>query len=185
MASTAARRSSSLMRSGALGGGEHPRQERDVPRGAEGVDARRGEGEVDAAIELGVAGLRLVPRVGPTGRGGGAPGHRVGQWTAVGPRPARRRLDHHDPDVALGTQSQELLRRLAVLGSRPQRRVDREHHGVEIEAAECLEVGPGHLHVVPGDPGETGVTGVAQRQDALQGGERRSSSAREVTAWAW
>ena len=58
------------------------------------------------------------------------------------------RLDHHDADVALGAQCEELLGRLAVLGPRPQRGVDGEHHGVEVEPAQRLEMGPRHLHVV-------------------------------------
>ena len=76
----------------------------------------------------------------------------------------------HDADVALGAQGEELLGRLAVLGPGPQGGVDREHHGVEVEAAQRLEVGPRHLDVVPGDAGEAGVAGVAQRQDPLQRG---------------
>ena len=36
---------------------------------------------------------------------------------------------------------EELLGRLAVLRPGPQRGVDREHHGVEIEAAQRLEMG--------------------------------------------
>ena len=145
------------------------RQERDVPRSAEGLYTRRGQGEVDATIEVVVAGLRLVPRVGPAG-GWGAPGHGVTHRAAVGPGPARRRLDHHDPEVALGTEGQELLGRLAVLGPGPQRRIDREHHRVEIETSERLEVGPGHRHVVTGDPREAGVARVAERQDAFERG---------------
>ena len=123
---------------------------------------------MDAAVELVVTGLRLVPRVGPASRGGVAPGDRVGQRAAVGPRAPRRRLDHHHTHVALGAEGEELFGRLAVLGPGPQRGIDREHHGVEVETAECLEVGARHLHVVPGDPGEPGVAGVTQRQDPLQ-----------------
>ena len=118
---------------------------------------------------------RRWPAARTTSRPSGAavassPGHRVGQRAAVGPGPACRRLDHHDAHVALGAHGEELLGRLAVLGPGPQRGIDGEHHGVEVEPAECLEVGPRHLHVVPGDAGEAGVAGVAQRQDALQRG---------------
>ena len=98
------------------------------------------------------------------------PADGLGQRSPVGPRPARRRLDHHDAHVALGAQGEELLGRLAVLGPGPQGGVDREHHGVEVEAAQRLEVRPRHLDVVPGDPGEAGVAGVAERQDPLQRG---------------
>ncbi len=63
--------------------------------------------------------------------------------------------------------------------------IDGEHDRVEVEAAQRLEMGPGHLEVVAGDPGEAGVAGVAQAHDPLEGGERRSSSSSDVTAWAW
>ena len=155
-------------RGGALGGRQHTGQECDVPGRAEGLHARRGEGEVDAAIELVVARLRLVPRVGPAGRGGVVPGDGVGQRAAVAPRPARRGLDHHDADVALGAQREELFCRFPVLGSGPQRGVDREHHGVQVETAQRLEVGQRHAHVVPGDAGEPCVSCVPQRQDAFE-----------------
>ncbi len=95
-------------------------------------------------------------------------GDRVGQRAAVGPRPPRRRLDHHHAHVALGAEGEELFGRLAVLGPGPQRGIDREHHRVEVETAQCLEMRPRHLHVVPGDPGEAGVAGVTQGQDPFQ-----------------
>ena len=43
-------------------------------------------------------------------------GDGVGQRAVVGPRAARRRLDHHHAHVALGAEGEELLGRLAVLG---------------------------------------------------------------------
>ena len=152
----------------ALGGGQHPGQQRDVPRSAESLHARRRECEVNAAIELVVARLGFVPRVGPASRGGIVPRHRVGHWATVRPGPSCHRLDHHDADVALCAHGKELLGRLAVLGTGPQRGIDREHHGVEVEPAERLEVGHRHLHVVPRDAGEAGVAGIAQGEDALE-----------------
>ncbi len=125
---------------------------------------------MDATIEVLVAGLRLVPRIGPARGRGGTPGHGLAERSSVGPGPARRRLDDHDAHVALGAQGEELLGRLAVLGPGPQGGIDREHHGVEVEASQRLEVRPRDFDVVPGDPGEAGAAGVAQRQDPLERG---------------
>ena len=72
------------------------------------------------------------------------------------------------PTSRCSAQGEELLGRLAVLGAGPQRGIDRKHHRVEVEAAQCLEMGTRHLDVVPGDPGEPGVAGIAQGEDALE-----------------
>ncbi len=125
---------------------------------------------MDPAVDLVIGGLRFVPRVRPAGGCRGAAGHGFGQRAPVGPGPARHGLDGHHTDVAFGTEGEELLGRLAVLGPGPQGRVDGEHHGVEIEAPQGLEVGPGHLEVVPGDAGEAGVAGVAELEDPLERG---------------
>ena len=100
----------------ALCGREHAWQQPEVPGRAEGVDAGRRQGEVDAAVDALVAGLRFVPRRGPALRRGGVAGHGVGQgrWSAHGRRADG--LDHHDAHVALGAGGQELLGRLAILG---------------------------------------------------------------------
>ena len=121
------------------------------------------------SISSSVAG-GLVPRPGPALGGGGVAGDRVGQRAAVGPGPPRHRLDHHDADVALGADGEELLGGLAVLGPGPQGGVDREHHGVEVEAAQRLEVGLRHLEVVARDAGEAGLAGVAELEDPLERG---------------
>ena len=143
---------------------EHAGQQGDVSRRAEGMDARCRQGEVHAAVDRLVGGHRFVPRRRPAL----SPG--LGQGAPVGPAPPGDGLDDHDADVAFGAEGEELLGRLPVLGSRPQCGIDGEHDGVEIEAAQRLEVRPRHLHVVPGDAGEAGVARVAQRNDPLQRG---------------
>ena len=124
---------------------------------------------MDAAVDLVVGGRRLVPRVGPPVRRGGAAGDRVGQGPPIRPGAPCHRLDRHDPDVAFGTDGKELLGGLAVLGSGPQGRVDREHDRVEVEAAQRLEMRPGYLDIVAGDAREARLSGVAQLEDPLQG----------------
>ena len=79
------------------------------------------------AGHLAADGVRLVP---------GARG-----VVAPGPRPGRRRLDGHHADVVLGGVGEQGLGIPAVGRVRPQLRVDREHHRVEVVAPQCLEVG--------------------------------------------
>ena len=140
------------------------------PGRAERVDAGRGEREVHAAVDLLVGRRRLVPRAGPAIGRVGVPGDGVGQRVTSAQGRQRDRLDDHDADVALGADREELLGRLAVLGPGPQGGVDREHDRIEVEAAQRLEVGPGHLEVVAGDAGEAGLAGVAEREDLLERG---------------
>ena len=140
------------------------------PGRAERVDARGGEREVHAAVDLVVGADGLVPRSGPPVGGGGVAGDRVGQRVPVGPGPPRHRLDDHDADIALGADGEELLGRLTVLGPGPQGGVDREHHRVEVEAAQRLEVRLRHLEVVAGDAGEARLAGLAELEDLLERG---------------
>ena len=121
-----------------------------------------------AAVDLGVGALGLVPRSGPAVRRGGVAGQRVGQRTPVRPWPSRHRLDHHHAYVTLGAGGEQLFGGLAILGPRPQCGVDGEHHCVEVEAAQRLEVHPRDFEVVPGDAGEPGMAGVAELEDPLQ-----------------
>ena len=170
MASTAAQARLVIHRRVALGRSKDRGQHGHVARGAERVDAGGGEREVHAALDLLVGGGGLVPRSGPPPGGGGVAGDGVGQRLPVGPGPPRDRLDDHDADVALDADRQELLGGLAVLGPGPQGGVDREHHRVEVEPAERLEVRLRHLEVVAGDAGEAGLAGVAEPEDLLQRG---------------
>ena len=168
MASTAARRCVVAHGRGALGGGQHAGQQRDVAgvqnAWTPGVESAK---RTPRSMLL-VGGRRLVPRRRPPLRGGGAPGDRVGQRTTVRPGPPRHRLDRHDADVALGAEGQELLGRLAVLGAGPQGGIDGEHHRVEVEPPQRLEVRRRHLEVVARDAGEAGLPAVAELQDPLE-----------------
>ena len=141
------------------------------PGRAERVHARRGEGEVDAAVDLvvGAPAARTTSRPSaPPWRRSPATASASGRPSAQGRRAAA--LITMTPTSRSAHSGEELLGRLAVLGPGPQRGVDREHHGVEVEAAQRLEVGARHLEVVPGDAGEAGVAGVAQREDPLERG---------------
>ena len=57
----------------------------------------------------------------------------------------------------------------AVDGIGPHPRVDREHHGVEVVAAQRLELGTGRAEVVAGDADEAGEPLVAGGEDDLGG----------------
>ena len=164
MASIADLRCSLVHAGVAVRGVEDAGQERDVARRAEDMDARRRQGEVHAAVDLRVGRDRFVPRRRPAVPAG------LGQGTVVAPTPPGHGLDDHDPDVALGAERQELLRRFAVFGPGPEGRIDREHDRVQVEATQRLEMGPRYFEVVPSDPGEAGVARVAQRHDPLQRG---------------
>ena len=78
-------------------------------------------------------------------------------------------LDGHYPNVPLRAQRQQFLGRLPVAGKTPQRRVDREHHRVEVEAAESLEKDHRDIEVVTRDTSEARLAARAKRQDTLQG----------------
>ena len=120
------------------------------------------------AVELVVGALGLVPRTGPAIGRGGVAGYSVGQRAPVGPGSTRHRLDHHHAHVALGTGGEEFLGGLAVLWPRPQGGVDGEHHRVEVEAAQRLEVRPRHVEIVSGDPDESGLARLAELEDPLE-----------------
>ncbi len=87
----------------------------------------------------------------------------------VAPRPAGAGLDDHHADVACGALGQERLGVGAVDRIGPHPRVDREHHGVEVVAAERLELGTGRAEVVAGDADEAGEPLVAGGEDDLGG----------------
>ena len=83
------------------------------------------------------------------------------------PRPGRHRLDGHHPDVVLAGVRQQRLRVPAVGGVRPQLGIDREHHGVEVVAAQGLEVGRGRGQLVSGDAHPPAQPLVPGGQDGL------------------
>ena len=114
-----------------------------------------GEREGDAAGDGLRIGLRLVPR-GP-------------RRILVAPRPAGRRLDGHHAHVTCRALCQQLLGVGAVDRIGPDPRVDREHHGVQVVAAQGLELGTGRAEVVPGDAHEAGEPLVTGGEDDLGG----------------
>ena len=99
------------------------------------------------------------------------------QVVVVGGRPAQGargdRLDRHDPEIALLGELEQRLRITAVRGVRPQLGADREHHRVEVVAAQGLQLSGWGVEPVPGDPCEVTTAVIAGLEDRLDGSAAR------------
>ena len=121
------------------------------------MNARGGEGEVDAAIERVVGVDRFVPGVGPARAVASLPSTASAiDRPSVQGRPGRR-LDDHDAQIPLRRTPPGTPRPAPGTRVGPTGGVEREHDGVEVEAAQRLEEDDGHGEVMTGDTGESGV----------------------------
>ena len=137
---------------------QHLREHRLVAGRAERVHAFHREREPHTPLDFGGLGVGLVPR-------------RRGAVLARSPRPGRRGLDRHHPDVAVGAELEQRLGVSAVAGVAPHARVHRKHHSVEVVASNCFGVCRGCAEVVPRDadePAQALVARIEQRRRPLR-----------------
>ena len=118
------------------------------------MDAGCREGEPDTTLDGVVGPMRFVPADGIRG--------------PVTPWPPGDSLDDHHADVSLSTLGEQSVYIGPVGGVSPDRREHGEHDGVQVIAADRLEMGDGGAQVVAGDAYESGQAPVACLEDDLE-----------------